>query len=668
MKNDFETKLTAYALGELDEFEKKEVEDLMAKDPQAKAFVEETRAFAGEIKTEFQKQNLNTLTREQHETLKSHLHPRKVFASSQWYAWGVAASVLLVAGLTLVLHSYAPNELAPPKPEEEVAQIETEVMQTETKDTNALPPEPAYAPKKMMAEAMDATSPSAPMVTGGGLSMLAGSASSVYPSAMPPSPIPAPQPFNTESYSHITDNTYQSVLQNPLSTFSIDVDTASYANVRRFLTQESLPPEDAVRTEELINYFTYSDAAPTGAEPFAAHIEVASSPWHEKYKLVRIGIKGKDIAKENRSPSNLVFLIDTSGSMMDENKLPLLKEAMKLLVDQLEEKDRVAIVTYAGSSGLSLPATTCDQKEKIKSAIDALESGGSTNGGAGIELAYQTVTTNFIKSGVNRVILATDGDFNVGTTSEGELTRLIQDKAKSGVFLSVLGFGMGNYKDSMMETLADKGNGNYAYIDTINEAKKALVEQMMGTLITIAKDVKIQVEFNPALVSAYRLIGYENRLLNKEDFNNDKIDAGEIGAGHNVTALYEIVPAGVDITLPGVDPLKYQKTQSATQPSASNTSELLTVKIRYKAPQGETSQLLEFPVQDSDQTLNQASTDMRFAAAVASFGLSLRNSPDKGNASLALAQDLASTSLGEDREGYRHEFLNLVQKARSLSQ
>jgi Ca-activated chloride channel family protein len=471
--------------------------------------------------------------------------------------------------------------------------------------------------------------------------------------------------FNTEAYDRIEDNQFLEVLQNPLSTFSIDVDTASYANVRRFLQGGTLPPKDAVRIEEMLNYFSYNYPVPSGEGPFSASVEVAQAPWRLEHRLVRIGLKGQVVETEKRPSSNLVFLLDVSGSMQPANKLPLLKEAMRLLVDRLSEKDRVAMVVYAGASGLVLPSTSSDQKGKILAALDHLEAGGSTNGGSGIRLAYQTAVSHFISGGINRVILATDGDFNVGTTNQGDLTRLIEENAKSGVFLTVLGFGMGNYKDSTLEKLADQGNGNYAYIDNINEARKVLVDEINSTLVTIAKDVKIQIEFNPLQVSAYRLIGYENRLLRKEDFNDDTKDAGEIGAGHTVTALYEIVPAGRGLPIPGVDPLKYQTPMSTTD--VAQGGELLTLKLRYKQPEGQTSQLLEFPVRDGDKAYSRASQDFKFAAAVASFGMILRQSPHKGNGTLDAVLELAEEGKGSDRHGYRAEFLELVKQARALS-
>ena len=469
---------------------------------------------------------------------------------------------------------------------------------------------------------------------------------------------------NTEGYDHLTDNPFLGVGPNPLSTFSIDVDTASYANVRRFLGQGTLPPADAVRIEELINYFNYDYDAPTGDDPFATHMEIAGCPWAPEHRLARIGLKGMQIAEDDRPPSNLVFLLDVSGSMSSHNKLPLLKEAMKLLTNQLGENDHIAIVVYAGAAGMVLPSTACDDDQAILEALDRLQAGGSTAGGAGIQLAYETATANFIEGGINRVILATDGDFNVGTTDQGSLVRMIEEKAKSGVFLTVLGFGMGNIKDSTLEQLADKGNGNYAYIDTIDEARKVLVEEMGGTLVTIAKDVKIQVEFNPNQVAAYRLIGYENRLLAAEDFNDDTKDAGEIGAGHTVTALYEIVPVGVEIDLPNVDELKYQRPSDPVR--GPSDDELLTLKLRYKQPDGDTSKLLVFPVTDDGHSYVAASDDFKFASAVAAYGMLLRDSPHRGSATFPGVIELAGEGLGEDRHGYRAQFLELARKAAQL--
>ncbi len=472
------------------------------------------------------------------------------------------------------------------------------------------------------------------------------------------------QDFNTEAYDRVVDNPFLQVAHNPLSTFSIDVDTAAYANLRRFLAGGMRPPKDAVRIEELVNYFAYDYPGPSGKDPFSTQVEIAQAPWNLEHRLVRVGLKGREIPQDKRPPSNLVFLIDVSGSMQPANKLPLIKRSLPLLVEQLTENDRVAMVVYAGASGLVLPSTACDQKAKILAALENLEAGGSTNGGAGVQLAYDTAVANFIKGGTNRVILATDGDFNIGVTNQGDLVRLIEERAKGGVFLSVLGFGMGNLKDSTLEKLADQGNGNYAYVDTLQEARRVLVEQMGATLITIAKDVKIQVEFNPSTVGAYRLIGYENRLLRAEDFNDDSKDAGEVGAGHTVTALYEVVPPGKEGTLPGVDALKYQKPVQVAPESKS--AELLTVKLRYKEPEGQTSKLLQLAVSDRKSAWTTASRDFKFASAVAAFGMILRDSPYRGNATFGSVLELATKGKGTDKGGYRAEFIELVRKTQDV--
>ncbi len=470
---------------------------------------------------------------------------------------------------------------------------------------------------------------------------------------------------NTEAYSHIDENPFLEIARAPLSTFSIDVDTASYSNTRRFLKDGQLPPKDAVRIEELINYFSYDYPQPVGDAPFSVTAEISEAPWNPSHRLVAIGLQGKRIPMENMPPANLVFLLDVSGSMNEARKLPLVKSAMKMLAEQLTARDRVAMVVYAGSSGLVLPSTSGDRKGEILAAIDRLDAGGSTNGGEGIQLAYKIAQENFIKNGVNRVILATDGDFNVGVTSEGELVRLIEEKRQSGVFLSVLGFGTGNVKDSTMEKLADKGNGNYAYIDSLGEARKVLGEQIGGTLFTIAKDVKIQVEFNPKQAAAYRLIGYENRLLRDQDFNDDTKDAGEIGAGHTVTALYEVIPFGQKYENPGVDQLKYQ--QPAQPSEMANSNELMTVKLRYKPPTQDQSKLVSVSLADSKGKLANASANFKFASAVAAFGMLLRDSKYKADATYNEVLELARASAGADPQGYRSEFIQLVEMARTLS-
>jgi Ca-activated chloride channel family protein len=523
-------------------------------------------------------------------------------------------------------------------------------------------------------------------------------------SAVPMSPPPARfvyghpsqpgAPYNTEAYDRIEDNAFRLAAQDPLSTFSIDVDTASYSNVRRFLNGGALPPPDAVRIEELINYFRFDYGRPAGMDfdtmvrlpppppslhrgygepgkpdttrgsrdvPFSVTTEVAACPWNPKHRLALVGLQARPLDAERLPRRNLVFLLDVSGSMISPDKLPLVRTAMRMLVDTLTAEDRIAIVVYAGASGLVLPSTSGAHKETIHQAIARLEAGGSTNGAAGITLAYQTAQEHFVKGGINRVILATDGDFNVGVTNQGDLTRLIEEKRAGGVFLSVLGVGTGNLKDSTMEKLADKGNGNYAYLDSLHEARKVLVAEAGATLVTVAKDVKIQVEFNPSNVAAYRLIGYENRALRNEDFNDDGKDAGEIGAGHSVTALYEIVPAGTAIDLPGIDPLKYQR-PSAPAPGAAR-DELMTVKLRYKAPDADESRLLSVAVRN---TTGELSPNVGFAAAVAEFGMLLRQSPHRGSATHASAAALGRRFRGPDPDGYRAEFIRLVELADAL--
>lgn len=472
-----------------------------------------------------------------------------------------------------------------------------------------------------------------------------------------------------EQYNPIVENPFKPVANEPLSTFSIDVDTGAYSNMRRYIEAGSLPPADAVRIEELINYFEYGYPKQTyeaGADPFSAAVSVAACPWTPGHKLVRVGIQGVSMPEGQRPLSNLVFLIDVSGSMQDPDKLPLVKQGIQMLVNQLGENDKVSIVVYAGSAGLVLPPTNGSNRAAILSAIENLRAGGSTAGGEGIQLAYRLARENFIKGGVNRVILATDGDFNVGVSDEAGLIRLIEEQAKSKVFLTVLGFGSGNLQDGKMEQLSNKGNGMYAYIDSLREAKKVFVEQAEGSLITIAKDVKIQIEFNPARVQSYRLIGYENRALSAQDFNDDTKDAGEIGAGHQVTALYEIVPVG-GLPQEGVDPLKYQKNTDEHRPAPTDRDgELMTLKLRYKQPEGEVSKLLEFPIVDSTQAFEQADADFRFAASVAAFGMLLRGSQHSGAANFDSVQGWAMNALGDDSHGYRAEFLDLVRKAARL--
>ncbi len=469
---------------------------------------------------------------------------------------------------------------------------------------------------------------------------------------------------NTEEYSKITENNFKDVKQNPLSTFSIDVDNASYSNIRRYVDNSQLPPAGAVRIEEMINYFDYEYPNPTGEHPFSVMTEIGECPWNNQRQLIHIGIQGKNLDYQNLKPSNLVFLIDASGSMDYDNKLPLLKKSLALLLDQLSEKDRVAIVAYAGSAGLVLESTPATEKNTILKALNKLEAGGSTAGGEGIQLAYKVATDNLISDGNNRVILATDGDFNVGASSTDQLIDMVREHASKNIYLTILGFGMGNYKDYRMEEISNSGNGNYFYIDEIKEAEKVFVREMRANMFTIAKDVKIQIEFNPNKVKAYRLIGYENRVMQNEDFENDKKDAGELGAGHTVTALYEIIPASSKEEIPKAGELKYQSTQTTT---ASSSDEVMTVKLRYKPLKEETSKLIAMPVSDNPLKLAETSNNFRFSAAVAQWGLILRNSEFKGTASYENVIELAKKSIGKDEFGDRAQFIRLVESAKLLS-
>ncbi len=468
----------------------------------------------------------------------------------------------------------------------------------------------------------------------------------------------APMSYNTEAYNTIVENEFLGTVTNPLSTFSIDVDAASYSNIRRFIHQGMRPPKDAVRIEEMINYFTYDYEQPKDEHPFAIHTEISEAPWNTKHKLIHIGLQGKQIPTDNLPPSNLVFLLDVSGSMAEPNKLPLVKNSFRMLVNQLRQQDKISIVVYAGAAGVVLEPTSGANRKEILEALDRLEAGGSTAGGDGINLAYALAKQNFKEGGNNRVILATDGDFNIGESSDASMERLIEEKRKDGISLTVLGFGMGNYKDSKMETLADKGNGNYAYIDNISEARKVLVSEFGGTLFTVAKDVKLQVEFNPANVQAYRLIGYENRMLKSEDFNNDKKDAGEIGSGHAVTALYEVIPNGVKSDFYKIDDLKYQTTE--INANAKVSDELMTIKFRYKKPNEDVSKLIVHPLKDKRTDLAQTSENFKWSASVAGFGMLLRESQYSNNFSYEQVIALAEQARGVDQEGYRVEFINMV--------
>ncbi|HWV64651.1 vWA domain-containing protein [Chitinophaga sp.] len=486
-----------------------------------------------------------------------------------------------------------------------------------------------------------------------------GSVSSIRGNQMSYAPAPA---YNTEDYSPINENIFHATTDQPLSTFSIDVDRASYSNVRRFLNQGMMPEPDAVRVEEMINYFDYQYKAPEGKDPVAIYTDMAICPWNTKHQLVRVALKSKQMDTRSLPASNLVFLIDVSGSMFGENRLPLVKRAFAVLTEQLRPEDKVAIVVYAGAAGVVLPATSGSNKQKILAALEQLEAGGSTAGGEGIKMAYSIAGELHSKNSNTRVILATDGDFNVGVSSDGELTRMIEKEREKGISLSVLGFGMGNYKDNKLELLADKGNGNYAYIDNFEEARRTFVTEFGGTIFTVAKDVKLQVEFNPQFVQSYRLVGYENRLLANEDFNNDKKDAGDMGMGHTVTALYEIIPSGQKgETVNWVDPLKYQQGKVI-----GNKSEVLTVKLRYKQPAGDRSSLMEKVLPYSNQEITDVPEDFRMAASVAAFGQLLRHSAFKGTATYDQVLSWAGNSRGTDAEGYRAEFIQLVKKAMLL--
>jgi len=661
-------KLTAFALDELEEPEKSTIARAVAESPEAQRVVEETRELSRALKNEFAAEMANERPRPPSRSL-SDIHDDPWFWSigRPLAIAAVIAIFAIVSGVTVVSLKHRSAEQVVVTGSnipsaEEVGQkpAEAEVQPEFHEEIAATPAAPAAA-KAGVAGGVPAQSLTKSASLAYSLPAAEFDRSDRYGAIRQPN-----GEFNTAAYDHILENPFLDAKTNPLSTFSIDVDTASYSNIRRFISEGSLPPKDAVRVEEMINYFTYDYAQPTDQKPFAVHVDLASCPWETSHRLVRIGLKGKEIATDKRGPSNLVFLLDVSGSMTPPERLPLIKQSMRLLVEKLTENDRVAIVVYAGASGLALPSTPGNQKEKILSALESLEPGGSTNGAEGIQLAYEVAADNFIKGGVNRVILATDGDFNVGVTNQGDLIRLIEEKAKTGVFLSVLGVGTDNLKDSTMQKLADKGNGNYAYLDSLDEARKVLVQQMNGTLVTIAKDVKIQVEFNPARVASYRLIGYEKRMLRKEDFNNDKVDAGEIGAGHTVTALYEVVPVGVSANptanVPPVDPLKYSKPEKAT----SSSDEMLTVKLRYKKPDEDKSQLIERPVLDSNAAFASTSPDFKFAAAVAEFGMLLRDSEHKGNGTFGTVLEWAQEGKGSDANGYRAGFIELVRKAQAL--
>jgi len=700
--------LTAFALGELSGAEEAAMEQAVASSPEAQEFVAETQQLSRLLKSEYAADQ--PLLPERSPNIIRMEEQRRLWSSTQWGSLAAALAIFAVLGAFAISAIRRESGTLAQKPaglREERANLPVDSSMTVEaipEATTELQLQPATTPAQQNLLAMQPPAPppnTAPEFRLEGekpgdssfgyasrsrnAAGKGGGSAPVLARMMKPEP-PAlsedselrsrnRQDFDTATYDHVTENPFLPAASNPLSTFSIDVDTASYSNVRRFITSGSLPPKDAVRVEEMINYFSYDYHEPEGDKPFSIDLDATACPWDSSHRLLRIGLKGRDVANENRPASNLVFLLDVSGSMTPAERLPLVKQAMRLLVEKLTEKDRVAIVIYAGGSGLALPSTTGDRKETILRALEELKAGGSTNGAEGIELAYKVAADNFITGGVNRVILATDGDFNIGVTNQGDLIRLIEKKAKSKVFLSVLGVGTDNLKDSTMQKLADKGNGNYAYLDTIDEARKVLVQQVNGTLMTIAKDVKIQVEFNPTRVASYRLIGYEKRMLRKEDFNNDKIDAGEIGAGHTVTALYEIVPAGSgaadpSASIPPVAPLKYQAPNPAavatTHSDSAQSQEMVTVKLRYKKPEGDVSELTERSFVDNGSKFENAAPDLKFAAAVAEFGMILRDSQYKGTGTIGAVIEWAQEGKGRDAAGYRAGFIEMARKAQTL--
>jgi Ca-activated chloride channel family protein len=696
--------LTAFALGELSGAEQAAMEQAVASSAEAQNFVAETQQISRLLKSEYAADR-DPLSERSPNIVRME-EQRRLWSSTQWGSLAAALAIFAVLGVfavstiqrergTIAQKSPSPRRervtlpLANPSTIVEAipeATVETEPA-TAPAQQNYLVLQPPAPPHTTPEFHLDGRTSAAAEEYYEKRSLAgAGKVKESAPTrarmvkpvgTLSESELPSRyrQDFDTATYDHVSENPFLQAASNPLSTLSIDVDTASYSNVRRFINSGSLPPKDAVRVEEMINYFSYDYREPEGDKPFSIDLDATACPWDASHRLLRIGLKGRDVAIENRPPSNLVFLLDVSGSMTPAERLPLVKQAMRLLVEKLTEKDRVAIVIYAGGSGLALPSTTGDRKETILRALEDLKAGGSTNGAEGIELAYKVAADNFIKGGVNRVILATDGDFNIGVTNQGDLIRLIEEKAKSGVFLSVLGVGTDNLKDSTMQKLADKGNGNYAYLDSLDEARKVLVQQVNGTLMTIAKDVKIQVEFNPARVASYRLIGYEKRMLRKEDFNNDKVDAGEIGAGHTVTALYEIVPAGAgaadsSASIPPVDPLRYQAPSSAAvappQVDPKLSQEMVTVKLRYKKPDGDTSELTERSFVDNGSKFENAAPDLKFAAAVAEFGMILRDSQYKGKGTIGAVIEWAQEGKGRDFAGYRAGFIELARKTQTL--
>jgi len=667
-------RLTAYALGELEGEERAEIEALLEENEEARELVEATRALASSLEAQLAAESAPGLSAEQRRAIEERAARGRGRRTARLLSWRSVAAVALAASVLGIAGLWATRP--------EVGVFGRRAAQAPAgsawKPQLSVPANGRYVRRLDFGFGADSEAAQITMLERSGYTGAEGTVS-----APPEADGPARRfdrdgdevelllrslgyvdsaERSTEEYERIVENPFFPPRFEPLSTFSIDVDSASYANVRRFLKSGTRPPPDAVRIEELVNYFPYAYAGPGDAEaPFAVHVEVTQAPWQPAHRLVRIGLASRAIDARERRPANLVFLLDVSGSMNDAAKLPLLKRALEMLVLELGERDRVAIAVYAGSSGLVLPSTPASYKVTILESLERLGAGGSTNGGEGIQLAYRVARKSFLEGGINRVILATDGDFNVGVTSDGALERLIEEEAQSGVFLTVLGFGTGNLKDAKMEKLSNRGNGNYAYIDSLLEARKVLVEELGATLETIAKDVKIQVEFNPLEVAGYRLIGYENRILQHQDFDDDTKDAGEIGAGHTVTALYEVVPAGRGLAVPGEPELRYQGEREAS--AAAFAGELLTVNLRYKEPTGTESRLLALPVRDDGKAFHDASEDTRFAASVAAFGMLLRGSAHCGAATFADVRTWALESRGDDEGGYRAEFLELVELA-----
>jgi Ca-activated chloride channel family protein len=664
-------RLTAFALGELEAEEAAQIEAAIAGNPALEAVVADARVMGDLMGTVLESEPLPEVEALELKAESQYVMPSQKIVRFPYY-WVSGAVAAAFAVMVLLNDKESPLM---PSSDAVIFEMDLEPMPMEV--FSALPS--ADGEEAARSRAQDDAMPAASKLINrrGAAAELLERERKILPApksmrfaANVPMMMSSP-PENyreTEGYAPTAEADWQRVSDHPLSTFAVDVDSASYANVRRFLNRGELPPVDAVRVEEMINAFEYDYTAPAGGDaPFAAQLEVGSAPWAPEHRLVRIGLKGREFAAGERTSANLVFLLDVSGSMNAPQKLPLVKEAMRMLVGKLRPDDRVAVVTYAGASGLALPSTAANERREIYAALDALRPEGSTNGAMGIELAYDIAKANMVPGGINRVILCTDGDFNMGITNEGDLGRLISEKAKSGVFLTALGFGMGNYQDATLEQLADRGNGNYGYIDSAREARRLLVEQVDGTLATIAKDVKIQVEFNPEQVASYRLIGYENRLMAKEDFNNDAKDGGEIGAGHSVTALYEVMLTGgvAEAASRAVDELRYASANALPVNVAVN-HEMLTVKVRAKAPDGDESNRWEFPLVDTGASFAAATPDFKFASAVAGFGMLLRDSAFRGTTTYEQVLGWAESGMTHDATGYRQEFLGLVRRARSL--